>query len=97
MFVEGLYTKKTLQLFDQPVYLKKVSYINPIFPLWFFHNIFTMVQNFQTLFENFALVNMSKLVVSKTDISNLQKRTCTCTFQVVRNFVFTVDWFCLLK
>ena len=44
--------------------MKVVSYINPNFP-----NIPTMVQNFQTLFENFALVNMSKLVISKSDIS----------------------------
>ena len=28
-----------------------------------------MVQNFQALFENFDLVNMSKLVISKPDIS----------------------------
>ena len=69
-----------------------MSYINPNFP-----NIPTMVQNFQTLFENFALVNMSKLVIgklniSKTDISYLLKRTLTCTFQEVKNFIFTVDW-----
>ena len=54
-----------------------------------------MLQIFQTLFENFALVNMSKLVISKTnskiDISYLLKRTRTCTFQGVRNFIFTVD------
>ena len=30
---------------------------------------FTMVQNFQTLFENFDLVNMSKSVISKSNIS----------------------------
>ena len=41
-----------------------MPYLNPNFP-----NISTMVQNFQTLFENFALVNMSKLVISKPDIS----------------------------
>ena len=28
-----------------------------------------MAQNFQTLFENFDLVNMSKLVISKPNIS----------------------------
>ena len=52
-----------------------------------------MVQNFQTLFENFALVNMSKLVISKpdiskTDISDLLKRTLMCTFQEGTNFIF---------
>ena len=41
-----------------------MSYINPNFP-----NTPTMVQNFQTLFENFDLVNMSKLVISKSNIS----------------------------
>ena len=41
-----------------------MSYINPNFP-----NIPTMAQNFQTLFENFDLVNMSKLVISKSNIS----------------------------
>ena len=70
-----------------------MSYINPNFP-----NIPTMVQNFQTLFENFALVNMSKLVISKPniskiDISNLLKRTLMCIFQEVKNFIFKVDWF----
>ena len=74
-----------------------MSYINPNFP-----NIPTMVQNFQTLFENFALVNMSKLVISKTnisktDISYLLKRTCTCTFQEVKNFIFKVGWFTFIK
>ena len=48
-----------------------------------------MVQNF----ENFALVNMSKLVISKpdiskTDISDLLKRTLMCTFQEGTNFIF---------
>ena len=52
-----------------------------------------MVQNCQTLFENFALVNMSKLVISKpdiskTDISDLLKRTLMCTFQEGTNFIF---------
>ena len=61
-----------------------------------------MVQNFQTLFENFALVNMSKLVISKpdiskTDISDLLKRTLMCTFQEVTNFIFKVDWFTFIK
>ena len=41
--------KQLLQLFDQSIYLKVVSYINPIFP-----NILNMIQNFKTLFENFA-------------------------------------------
>ena len=77
--------------------MKVVSYINPNFP-----NIPTMVQNFQTLFENFALVNMSKLVISKTDISktdisDLLKRTLMCTFQEVTNFIFKVDWFTFIK
>ena len=49
-----------------------MSYIDPNFP-----NTPAMVQNFQTLFENFDLVNMSKLVIStsnisKTDISYLK-------------------------
>ena len=49
-----------------------MSYINP-----HFLNIPTMVQNFETLLENFDLVNMSKLVISKpnirkTDISYLK-------------------------
>ena len=70
------------------MYLKVVYYINLIFP-----NIPTMFQNFQTLFENFALVNMSKLVISKpdiskTDISDLLKRTLMCTFQEGTNFIF---------
>ena len=61
-----------------------------------------MVQNFQTLFENFDLVNMSKLVISKpniskTDISYLLKRTLMCTFQEVTHFVFKVDWCTLIK
>ena len=61
-----------------------------------------MVQNFQTLFENFALVNMSKLVISKpdiskTDISELLKRTLMCTFQEVTNFIVKVDWFTFTK
>ena len=56
-----------------------------------------MVQNFQTFFENFDLVNNSKLVISKpniskTDISYLLKRTLTCTFQEVTNFIFKVDY-----
>ena len=89
--------KQLLQLFDQSIYLKIVSYINPNFP-----NIPTMVQNFQTLFENFALVNMSKLVISKpntskTGISYLLKRTLMCTFQEVTNFIFKVDWFTFIK
>ena len=61
-----------------------------------------MVQNFQTLFENFALVNMSKLVISKPDISKtdifyLLKRTLMCTFQEVTNFILKVDWFTFIK
>ena len=61
-----------------------------------------MVQNCQTLFESFALVNMSKLVISKiditeTDISDLLKRTLMCTFQEVTNFIFKVDWFTFIK
>ena len=61
-----------------------------------------MVQNFQTLFENFALVNMSKLVISKTnisktDISYLLKGTRMCTFQEVTNFIFKVGWFMFIK
>ena len=56
-----------------------------------------MVQNFQTFFENFDLVNISKLVISKpniskTDISYLLKRTLTCTFQEATNFIFKVDY-----
>ena len=63
-----------------------MSYINPIF-----HIIPTVIQNFQTIFENFALINMSKLVISKpnfskTDVSYLLKHTLTSTFQEVRNF-----------
>ena len=86
-------TKQPLQLFDQFIYLKVVSYINPNFP-----NIPSMVQNFQILFENFALVNMSKLVISqpnisKTDISYLLK----ITLSVVINFIFKVDWFTFIK
>ena len=74
-----------------------MPYLNPDFP-----NISTMVQNFQTLFENFALVNMSKLVISKpdiskTDISYLLKRTLTCTFQEVTNSIFKVDWFTFIE
>ena len=61
-----------------------------------------MVQNFQTLFENFALVYMSKLVISKpgiskTDISGLLKRKLMCTFQEGTNFIFKVDWFTFIK
>ena len=61
-----------------------------------------MVQNFQTFFESFTLVNMSKLVIikpniNKTDISYLLKRTLMCTFQEVKNFIFKVDWFMLIK
>ena len=61
-----------------------------------------MVQNCQNLFESFALVNMSKLVISKiditkTDISDLLKRTLMCTFQEVTNFIFKVDWFAFIK
>ena len=68
-------TKQLLHLFDQFIYLKVVSYINLNFP-----NIPSMVGNFQILFENFALLNMSKLVISKpniskTDISYLFKIT----------------------
>ena len=89
--------EELLQLSDQSIYLKVVSYINPNFP-----NVLTMVQNFQTFFENFALVNMSKLVISKpniskTDISYLLKRTLMCTFQEVTNFIFKVDWFTFIK
>ena len=74
-----------------------MSYIHPIFP-----NIPIMVQNFQTFFENFALVNMSKLViskpnVSKTDISYLPKRLLMCTFQEIRNVISKVDWFTFIK
>ena len=74
-----------------------MSHLNPNFP-----NISTMVQNFQTLFENFTLVNMSKLIISKpdiskTDISDLLKRTLMCTFQEVTNFFFKVDWFTFIK
>ena len=74
-----------------------MSYNNPSFP-----NTPTMVQNFQTLFENFALVNMSKLVISKpniskTDISYLLKRTLMCKFQKVTNFIFKVDWLTFIK
>ena len=50
-------SKNILKLFDQCVYLKIVSYINPIFV-----NISIIVLNFEFPFENFALVNMSKLV-----------------------------------
>ena len=89
--------EELLQLSDESIYLKVVSYINPNFP-----NVLTMVQNFQTFFENFALVNMSKLVISKpniskTDISYLLKRTLMCTFQEVTNFIFKVDWFTFIK
>ena len=61
-----------------------------------------MVQNFKTLFENFALANMPKLVISKpniskTDITYLLKRTLMCTFQEVRNFIFKVGWFTFIK
>ena len=55
-----------------------------------------MVQNFQALFENFSLVNMSKLVISKpkvseTDISYLLKRILMSTFKGVTNFIFKVN------
>ena len=43
-----------------------MSYINPRSP-----DIPTMTQNFQTLFENFDLANMSKLVISKPNISKI--------------------------
>ena len=61
-----------------------------------------MVQNFQTFFERFTLVNMSKLVIIKPniikiDIFYLLKRTLMCTFQEVKNFIFKVDWFMLIK
>ena len=61
-----------------------------------------MVQNFQTFYESFALVNLSKLVIIKpnistTDISYLLKRIFMCTFQEVTNFIFKVDWFMLIK
>ena len=63
-----------------------MSYVNPIFPF-----IPTVIQNFQIIFENFALINLSKFVISKpnfskTDVSYLLKDTVTCTFQEVRNF-----------
>ena len=88
--------KQLLQLFDQSIYLKIVSYINPNFP-----NIPIKVQNFQTLFENFVKI-MSKLVISKTnisktDLSYLLKRTLMYTFQKVTNFIFKVDWFTFTK
>ena len=94
IFAEGVYTKKLLQLFDQSIYLKVVSFINPLFPLWF--------KTFKMVFENFALVNISKLVISKpniskTDISYLLKRTLMCIFQEVRNVIFKVDWFTFIK
>ena len=80
-----------LQLFVQSKYLKIVSYINLIF-----HNILTMVQNFQTLFKNFALVIMSKLVTSKPNISKtyfsyLLKYHLMCTFQEAKTFIFKVE------
>ena len=61
-----------------------------------------MVQNFQPLFENFTLVNMSKLVIfkpniSKTNIYYLLTRTLMCIFQEVTNFIFKVDWFTFIK
>ena len=89
--------EELLQLSDESIYLKVVSYINPNF-----RNVLTMVQNFQTFFENFALVNMSKLVISKpniskTDISYLLKCTLMCTFQEVTNFIFKVYWFTFMK
>ena len=73
-----------------------MSYINPNFP-----NIPIKVQNFQTLFENFVKI-MSKLVISKTnisktDLSYLLKRTLMYTFQKVTNFIFKVDWFTFTK
>ena len=91
-----IYQNKLLQLFDQSIYLKIVSYINPNFP-----NIPIKVQNFQTLFENFVKI-MSKLVISKTnisktDLSYLLKRTLMYTFQKVTNFIFKVDWFTFTK
>ena len=74
--------------------MKVVSFINPLFPLWF--------KTFKMVFENFALVNISKLVISKpniskTDISYLLKRTLMCIFQEVRNVIFKVDWFTFIK
>ena len=74
-----------------------MSYINPNFP-----NIPSMVHNFQTLFENFALINMAKLVISKpniskTDISYLLKSTLMCTFHEVTNFIFKVGWCTFIK
>ena len=61
-----------------------------------------MAQNVQILFGNVALVNMSKLVISKpniskTDIFYLLKRRLMCTFQEVTNFIFKVDWFTFIK
>ena len=61
-----------------------------------------MVQNFQTFYESFALVNMSKLVIIKPnistiDISYLLKRIIMCTFQEATNFIFKVDWFMLIN
>ena len=47
-----------------------------------------MLQNFQTLFENFVLINMSKLVISKPNISKTEE---------VGNFIFKVDWFTFIK
>ena len=68
--------------------------ILPTFLLW--------LKILKPFFENFALVNMSKLVISKpniskTDISYLLKRTLMCTFQEVTNFIFKVDWFTFIK
>ena len=45
---------------------------------------------------------MSKLVISKpdiskTDISDLLKRTLMSTFQEVTNFILKVDWFTFIK
>ena len=47
-----------------------------------------MLQNFQTLFENFVLINMSKLVISKPNISKTEE---------AGNFIFKVDWFTFIK
>ena len=87
-----------LQLFDQSIHILNLApCINPIFS-----NIPTTVQNFQTLFENFALVNMSKLVTKKPNISKIDnfyllKRTLMWTFYEARNFIFKVDWFMFIK
>ena len=62
-----------------------------MFPLWF-----KICKPFLRI-SNMSKLVISKPNISKTDISYLLKCTLLCTFQEVRNFIFKVDWFMFIK